>query len=128
MMPELKTVFFGPAHYDSSAPVITTLKGLNYYSLIKFVESSVCPGGIVYQLGVGTSASNAIYYYWDSSHTAWSISDGSVLQANSASAIQANLSRFASQLGAGKLFLKAHLQSSGTSACILSNIEIDGLQ
>ena len=42
--------------------------------------------------------------------------------------IAAHAASFASTIGTGTIYVKAYLKSSGTSACELSDVELDGLQ
>jgi trimeric autotransporter adhesin len=128
--PELKSVNIGPNHYDTSAPNVISKNGINYYSLSGAIETlgSGCSAGVLYNLGYGASYSTAVWYYWNG--TNWGIAGGTSSTANSAATLNgsggAAFAQFGSQIGTGKVFLKAFLQSSGASPCQLKSIEFDG--
>jgi hypothetical protein len=129
--PELQSVSAGPTHYDSSSPTVVTKSGMSYYSLTNAIEiqgSGACSSGIFYNLGVGSSSSTASWYYWTG--TAWSAAGGTAATSNSAATLTASsdaaLTAFGTQLGAGTVYVRAFLESSGSSACQLKSFEIDG--
>jgi hypothetical protein len=121
--PELTNVTAGPNHYDTSAPTITNNVGVPYASLTNLIEtlqSAGCSSGTLYNL----SPDNSHWYYWTG--TAWGLASGT--EANSASAIAAQLSTFATQVSSGTIYFKVFLQSSGATACAISNLEIQVTQ
>ena len=122
--PELKSVSAGSSNYDSSGAAIANRTGVNYTYLANFIEtlgSSGCPNGALYDL----SPDNTHWYYWTGA--AWGLATGTTATANPASTIATNAPSFATQVGAGTIYFKAFLQSSGSSACQIQNVEIDGL-
>ena len=130
LMPELKSVTIGPTHYDSSAPSVISKAGVSYDSLsnaIQTLGANACSSGVLYNLGVGVTYSSATWYWWNGS-TWVSVTSPGVAQANDAATIASHANTFGAQAGAGTLYFKAYLQSSGTSACELQNFELDGLQ
>ncbi len=127
--PELKSVRVDPVHYDSSAPTIVGKNGVSYYSLSNFVATlgtGGCSSGVVYNLGVGASSAVATWYWWNGSD--WVIASGAASQANTSSDLADHVNTFGSEVGAGKVYVKAFLQSTGTSACALDNIQLSGQQ
>jgi hypothetical protein len=127
--PELQSVTVGPNHYDSSSPTVVSQSGINFYSLSGAIETlggGGCGSGVVYNLGIGASSSSATWYYWSGS--AWVSAGGTTATANSAAGLtNAVLSTFGSSVGNGTVYLKAFLQSSGTSACQFSSFQLNGL-
>jgi hypothetical protein len=136
--PELKSVTVDPAHYISGSTTVTGKTGVSFVSLTDFVQNAdnavapSCAGGIGYNLGVGADYSSATWYWWDAAANAggggWVASDGTVAQSNTASDIAAQVSTFGTEVGTGSVYFKAFLQSSGTAACELDQIRLDGQQ
>ena len=135
LMPELKSVTVGPNHYDTSAPTVISKTGVSYYSLSSVVQTlgtNGCGSGVLYNLGVGASYSTATWYWWNG--TAWASAGGTTATAttyaNLTASSNAAITAFASTagIGTGTVYFKAFLQSSGTSACELKNLELDVLQ
>jgi hypothetical protein len=134
LMPELKSVAVGPAHYDPNSPTVVGSTGVPYYSLSNFVQTlgtAACSSGIAYNLGVGSFATNAIWYRWDASASsgagAWVVSDGAAANATSAANIVAHLATFpANASRTSTVFIKAFLNSSGSTPCSLSSVKLDG--
>jgi hypothetical protein len=81
---------------------------------------SSCVGTATYAL----SLDKVVYYYWTGA--AWAISNGTVGQSNVAASISAQISSFATSVGTGTLYVKAHLNSTGSAACEIDQIQIDG--
>ncbi len=132
--PELKSTNIGPDHYDpSAAPTVITHTGINYHSLSGAVETlgtgSCSGGGVLYNLGVGTSYGTATWYWWTAG--TWVAASGTSATANLVSNLTASsgaaLAAFGSQVSGTKVYLKAFLQSSGLTPCQLNTFEIDGL-
>jgi trimeric autotransporter adhesin len=126
--PELKSVLIDPIHYDSSAPAISSLQGFSYKSLSRLNETlgtSGCPGGIRYNLGIGSDSATASWYWWNG--TTWSGADGTVNQTNSASEVNSHLNHFQRSNGS-RVFLKAFLHSDGSTGCGLDEVQLSGLQ
>jgi hypothetical protein len=134
--PELKSVAIGPTHYDGSGPAVYTTatapNGINFYSLTDVVESlgaNHCSSGVVYNLGFIDSSSVMEWYYWDTITSKWLASNGSATQASSATTLNASgvMAAFNTISGVtSKVYLKAYLQSTGTSPCELSSFKVDG--
>lgn len=136
LMPELKSVTVAPVHYDTSSPWVYGKTGVDYYSLSAFTETlgSSCAGGIGYNLGVGATAATATWYWWDSSKAAdcssagsgaWCAAGGTVATSNSASDVHTNRAAFGTQIGTGKVYVKAFLKSNGSTPCELDNVQLD---
>ena len=123
--PELRQVVVGPTHYDSSAPSIINKVGVNYLTLTSLVETlgtGGCSNGTVYNL----SPNGTTWYYWNGS--AWATAGGTAATASSATTLASNLTTYATQVGAGMIYFKVFLQSSGTSSCVIDNLAIGGTQ
>lgn len=123
--PEIKSISVGPGHYDTTAPTISNKTGLNYTTLATLVETlgaSGCSQGTGYNL----SPDNIHWYYWTGA--AWGLADGTVSKTNSAATLTTHLPSFATQAGNGNLYFKAFLQSSGTSACAIDQLQVTGTQ
>jgi hypothetical protein len=121
--PELKSTSVGPGHYGNSVNTVSNSTGQGYVTLSSFAETlgtGGCTTGVVYNL----SKDNSTWYYWNGS--AWTLANGSVVQANAATSINSNIATFPVQVGTGTLYFKAFLQSSGTSTCSLSGVSVGG--
>ncbi len=122
--PELKSVTLGPTLFDSSSPAVIGVTGPAFSALRSFSESigpGGCPGGVVYNLALDPAGP---WKFWNG--FSWSGSDGTAAQANAASVVSAHLSRFIPDVGAGSIYFKAYLQSSGSAACELDNVHLEG--
>lgn len=135
--PELKSVSVDPIHYESSSPTVIGKKGVSYHSLASFSETlgASCSVGIGYNLGTGNLYSSAIWYWWNPSKAAgclgagtgaWCVSDGTVAQSNDASTVSSYANRFGAEVGSGTVYFKAFLKSTGSSACELDRLDLDG--
>lgn len=126
LMPQLQSVSVTPVHYDSSSPTVVSNSGINIYSLSHFAETASCASGIGYNLGVGTTAAGATWYWWNGS--AWVAANGTAAQSNLASVIQTNSAAFSTTVNVWEqnIYLKAYLNSSGLTPCQLTNVNIQG--
>jgi hypothetical protein len=134
--PELKSVTIGPDHYATSSPSVVGKSGVDATSLIAFTETlgaGLCPSGVGYNLGVGSDHTSATWYWWDATKAAdcllpgtgaWCPSNGTATESSSAAALSANVSSFISQAGAGTVYFKSYLKSSGSSKCELDALEL----
>ncbi len=123
--PEIKSTSIAPIHYDSSAPAIYNNTGVSFVALNTFTETlgSACAGVVKYTL----SKDKTTWYYWTG--VTWAAADGTYTQANtSAQLTPAILGNFGTQLGTGNIYFKAFLNSSGITACELSDVTIGGDQ
>jgi trimeric autotransporter adhesin len=125
--PDLKSATIAPTHYDNSSPSIVGKTGVAYSSLSTFTETlgASCGSGVTYNLGVGSSAASAAWYYW--SGAAWTAANGTAAQSNAANVINTNASSFGTAVGTGTVYFKAYLGSSGTTACELDNVSLGGV-
>jgi len=133
LTPELKTVTIGPTHYDTSSPTVVSTNGVNYYSISNYIQTlGTCASGVTYNLGVGASAAAATWYWWNpaanSGAGGWVAAGGTTTTSSSAATIASHAAAFSvtAGIGAGTAYFKAFLNSSGSTACSLSNIELDG--
>ncbi len=127
--PELKSVTVDPVHYDSSAPTVIGQTGVSYDSIATFsetIQTSACPSGVGYNLGVGALYSSAIWYYWNGS--TWITANGTVAQSNTAAVISTNAASFKDVAGTGTVFFKAYLKSYGITRCELDQLILTGQQ
>jgi Concanavalin A-like lectin/glucanases superfamily len=121
--PELKSTTVDPVHYDASSPTIYGKDSINFSVLDTFTEtlgSEGCSDGVTYNL----SLDKTIWKYWNGS--AWATSNGLKAQSNSAAVVSANRLTFPTQVGRGPLYIKAYLNSTGSSKCELDNLHLDG--
>jgi hypothetical protein len=135
--PELRSVSVDPGHYHSSSPSIVGITGVPYTSLSTFTQTlgASCASGIGYNLGVGATYASATWYYWDATKAAdcvaagtgaWCAADGTAAKSTAASVLSTKLSAFAAKAGTGTVYFKAYLSSSGTTACELDQLVLDG--
>lgn len=125
--PELKVSKLNPVFYDTSGPTLvgnTPLSLKTVTSLIATLGVGGCSAGVVYNVGVGSIASSATWYWWNGS--SWVMSNGTVTEANLPTVISSNANSLKTIVGAQKLFIKAYLKSSGTSVCSLDQLDISG--
>jgi hypothetical protein len=123
LMPEVKNITVGPYRYDTTAPSVFGTIGPTFYTNNNFKEtlgSNACSSGVLYNI----SLDKTNWYYWTGA--AWALADGTTGKANPVATVAANIASFSATNGT--LYFKAYLQSSGTSACELDNIEMDGTQ
>ena len=124
-MPELKSVTVGPTHYDNTSPSVIGNNGSSYYSLSNFIQT-LGSGGCAGTVGYNLSPDKVTWYYWNGS--TWAAANGTAGQSNLYSMVASHIAAYGTQLGTGTVYIKAYLISSGTTACELSNLELDGMQ
>jgi|GEM_PF-688186 len=120
--PELKSVTVDPVHYPTEASLYGN-NGVDFYDLSAFVQTlgaGACSSGIGYNLSLDKSN----WKYWNGS--SWATANGTAAQSNAATVIGANAATFGTQVGRGIVYIKAFLQSSGTSKCELDKVQVDG--
>lgn len=125
--PELQSASFGPNHYDTNAPSIinTASIGSSYQTLdangfTETLGTNSCSAGTAYAL----SSDGTNFYYWNGS--AWASSTG-YATASTAAVIKANIGTFPqSAAGTGILQIKTYLESTGTSPCEVTSLQITG--
>jgi trimeric autotransporter adhesin len=119
--PEIKNIIIGPDHFSLNQSIVTN-NGIPFYRLSSLTEilGTSCSAGIGYNI----SLDKTNWYYWNGS--AWIISDGSVIQSNSAATISGNAASFHTSVGSGSIYLKAFLESDGSSSCELDELQING--
>lgn len=125
IQPEIRSVSIGPVTYSGSAPSVVTQNGFSYLSLAQFTETlggNGCAGGVMYNL----SPDKTTWYYWNG--TTWAVANGTPAQANPATDVSTQISAYGSQIGVGTVYLKAYLQSNGTTPCELDLIQLLGTQ
>jgi hypothetical protein len=121
--PEVRSVLFGPTHYDKTSPTVISNIGVSYTTLSGFSEtlgSGSCSSGALYNL----SKDGSSWYYWNGS--TWSAADGTTTKANNATTVNAHISTFPSAVGTGTLYFKVFLTSDGASACEVASIRATG--
>ena len=115
-LPEVEEINFTHTNtYFRNAPSITTLDPITITGEIKklkFEKKGNCT--VKYQL----SKDGSNFYYYSGS---WMLASDGVAQANTASEITSKISDF---ISSGSLFIRAYLQSDGSQACTLSNLQI----
>jgi hypothetical protein len=125
LMPELKSVTVDPIHFEASSPVIYANNGVELSEINTFTESlgaAGCVGGIGYNL----SLDKINWKYWNGAN--WVTANDTVLESNTEAEIIAQMGSFTSEVGRGTVYVKAYLKSSGTAACELENIHIEGIR
>lgn len=129
LSPDLKEVFAGPGLYPTTAPHVLTKNGISYKSLSEMIETldtDGCSSGVSYNLGLNSAGTVRWYFL---SGGVWTEADGSANEATVASALNStSLTSFVTQFGAGSVYLKAFLGSSGTSQCQLKSFKVIGLK
>jgi hypothetical protein len=127
LMPELKSVTIGPNHYDPSSPTIVGLGGVASPVLTSFVQTLGANGcaTATYNLGIGTAANSATWYYWNTVAGAWSVANGTTAKSNSAAVINTNIVNFPT-IGASTVYVKAFLNSNGNTPCELKEVQLNG--
>jgi hypothetical protein len=125
--PELVQASVDPSHFPSGES-ITAKTGMSYYSLSLLTQTLgvSCASGLRYSLGVGTNSADVIWYYWSAG--SWRVSNGTVGQSNTLTEVNSNLSSFGSTIGEGQVFIRAFLNSNGTSNCEIDALKLDVLQ
>ena len=129
--PELKSVTVKSQNYSSSAPSIVTKNGIDYYNLTSALETlgtNGCLSEVVYNLGYEINSS-VVWHYYVGGH--WTVAGGTYTTANTEDELNDNsavaLTKFGTEIGRGKVYLKAFLQSSGTTACELNSFKFEGI-
>ena len=110
-----------------------TKNGIEYYNLSSALEvlgSNGCTTGVVYNLGYGDTYDVAIWYYYVGGN--WTTAGTDETTANTITELNDNssiaLTKFSTFPGRSKkVFLKAFLQSSGSTACELNSFKLDGV-
>ena len=120
--PELSSVTIGPSHYDPGDPPIRPVSSQYeaFNSVTTFEETAVKNGGEIKYILSNDSGSN--WLYWNSTNSSWETSDGSYSQANTAEAINAQVSSFPP--GDGQFLFKAFLHSNGTQLVELDTVSL----
>lgn len=122
MQPELQSVALGPTSFNDSQPTISNVTPIPYRKLADFVETlgvGGCTGGVRYT----ASFDGVNWLYWDG--TQWTISDGSFSQADPASAFKDGFGSLVNIVSTD-LYVRAHLNSSGTTACEIDQLSVSG--
>lgn len=121
--PELKAVTTGPSHYDASSPGISNATGAPYATLSTFIET-IGGGGCTAGTAYTVSADGLVWYYWTGS--AWTVSNGTTGQSNTATVVNTHLAAFSTQLGVGHFYFRAFLGSTSLLGCELENVTFTG--
>ncbi|RZI59712.1 MAG: hypothetical protein EOP14_04030, partial [Pseudomonas sp.] len=118
---ELKSVSIGPTTvYPSIAPSIVNNTAIPFYTLASASETASCASGVKYQLSINGSS----FFYYNGS--AWVASDGTYAQSSTSAQINTGATTVATSLGRTSLYVKALLNSSGTSQCTLDAFGVSG--
>jgi hypothetical protein len=118
---ELRSVSIGPsAIYPTTTPSIVNNTAIPFYTLASASETASCASGVKYQVSVNGST----FFYYNGS--AWVSSDGTYAQSSTAAQINSGASTVATSLGRTSLYVKALLNSSGTSQCTLDAFGVTG--
>ncbi|RYZ54967.1 MAG: hypothetical protein EOP07_15050 [Proteobacteria bacterium] len=119
--PELKSVSVAPsALYPTNTPSIVNNTAIPFYTLASASETASCASGVKYQVSINGSS----FFYYNGS--AWVASDGTYAQASTSSQINAGAATVATSLGRTSLYVKALLNSSGSSQCTLDAFGVSG--
>jgi hypothetical protein len=127
LMPEVKSVTIAPNHYDATSPTVVGLGGVAAPVLTAFTQTlgaNGCPTA-TYNLGIGSSASSAAWYYWNTATSAWASASGNTSQSNAATVINTNLASFPT-VGTATVYFKAFLNSNGSTPCELTEVQLNG--
>jgi hypothetical protein len=126
--PEVKNTTIAPIRYDPSGATITALNAAGMTSLSGLTETlgASCSSGVSYNIG----RTGGLWYWWDGTANAgaggWVSANGTAAQSNSASVVAAQAGKVSTQAGSGPFYLKAFLNSSGSSLCELAQVEFKG--
>ena len=123
--PEVQAVSVGPHSYAANAPVLQSKLGYPMHNLSGLnltLGSSGCAAGI--GLTLGLAATGPFYYY---TGMTWAVANGTVANSNMAAQLTpAALSSFALQVGTGTVYFRAFLQSNGSTACSVAQLQLNG--
>jgi hypothetical protein len=129
--PELQSVSIGPDHYNASSPTISNNSGEAFDTLSSFAQTlgaNGCASGVTYNV----SRDNSTWYWWNAGSNAgsgaWATANGTTAQSNAATVMSSNAASFATQVGTGTVYFKAFLNSTGSAACELDNVQAAGTQ
>jgi hypothetical protein len=125
LMPEIKTVSVDPLHFDNTTPT-PSIYGVNgvEFSGLNAITESLGGGGCSSGIGYTLSSDKITWKYWSGS--SWVNSNNTVTQSNPLAITQLRLAAYGTQFGRGKVYVKAYLQSDGTSECELDALQIGG--
>lgn len=118
---ELTQVMAGPNHYTQTLPSLTTNQSFSFATLNSFTETTLAAnaGSLTYQISHDSGSS---WFYFDGGQ--WSAASSSS-QANTVSDINAQMTRFATDVGSGTFAFKSFLDSGdGTNAIALDEISV----
>lgn len=123
--PDVYSVTLGNPHYITSSPYVTSTVAIQYMVLTGFSQSVTCSSGVKYQL----SADGSSWYYYNSGWV--SATTGNATTASTAAVINTNISTFPTAVSASttannNLFVRAYLESSGSSACEVDSVTVTG--
>ncbi len=106
--------------YPTDKPSVTPKTGQAYTELISFSETaaSSSAGSVQYQI----SNDGTTWYWWNGS--TWA-NASSAVEANIAPEVNAQISRFATDVGTGTFFFRAFLVSDGTQQVQLDAVALD---
>lgn len=119
LTPTFSSVSVGPIHYDASRPEVINTVPTSFTSLIEMNETLGAgnQGSVTYQI----SNDGSSWYYHDGS--GWVPASGGI-QTNTAADLSNNLITFNTEVGAGDFYFKAFLNSDGSQACELDQVEV----
>ena len=137
LMPQVKSISIAPTHYDPTSPTVVGDMGVKISTLTSFAQTLGGGGcsSVVYNLGVGNTASSASWYWWNSAvgpncssagTGAWCPAGGTTATANSATVVNTNVGAFSAFMTLGSAYFKAFLISNGTTPCQLKNVQLNG--
>ena len=123
-----------PSHYDNTSPTVISKSGVSYASLTTFTQTlgTACAGTVTYNLGVGNSYGAATWYWWDATAFTgiggWVAANGTQAKSNTSAQVQSHVATFKTDVGTGTVYFKAFLNSDGSTACELDQLELNGQQ
>lgn len=121
--PEVVEASFIAPSFDPSAPRVHGTTGMPFAQLT-LLEETLGSGGCSAGVGYTLSLDQTVWYWWNG--TAWAVSNGTAAQSAGVTATNSGLATFHSQVGSGTVYVRAHLKSSGTSACEIDQIRLIG--
>lgn len=121
--PELTEFRFTGPTFDTSAPRVHGTTGMPFAQLTR-LEETLGSGGCSAGVGYTLSLDQTVWYWWNG--TGWAVSNGTAAQSAGVTTTNSGLATFHSQVGSGTVYVRAHLKSSGTSACEIDQIRLIG--
>jgi len=108
-----------PASYPTDNPTAVNISGQSYSTLTSFTETLGAGnvGTVKYQI----SNNGANWYYYNGAN--WIAATG-YAQSNTAAEVNTNIASFVADVGTGTFYLKAFLNSDGTQAVELDQIDL----